>query len=122
MSNEQTVEDDLDAALAAFDKDPLPTATAPEPEHGEGQPAATPTPAASQFTPEAMSAGSPTLDALDKQRRPKEPTVCTGCPNSVWFATQTEVKCYCRVMFLVTWSNKEPQAMLHCDGLYIGQE
>jgi hypothetical protein len=66
--------------------------------------------------------GSPTLDALDESRRPKASTVCEHCPNSVWFASPAEVKCYCRVMFLVTWSSKEPNQITHCDGEFLGQE
>ena len=77
-----------------------------------------PTPA---FTP-PTSTGSPTLDALEENRRPKASTVCEHCPNSVWFASPAEVKCYCRVMFLVTWSSKEPNQITHCDGEFLGQE
>jgi hypothetical protein len=73
------------------------------------------------FTP-PDSTGSPTLDALEESRRPKAKTVCEHCPNSVWFASPAEVKCYCRVMFLVTWSSKEPNQITHCDGEFLGQE
>lgn len=103
------IEDELDAALAALDSDPLPTST-------PGQPpseAAAPIPAS---TTPPTSIGSSTLDALDKSRRPKVSTVCEHCPDSVWFASPTEVKCYCRVMFLITWSDKEPNQITHCDG------
>jgi len=62
------------------------------------------------------------LDALEENRRPKASTVCEHCPNSVWFASPAEVKCYCRVMFLVTWSSKEPNQITHCDGEFLGQE
>ena len=65
---------------------------------------------------------SPTLAALDESRRPKAKTVCEDCPNSVWFSSPAEVKCYCRVMFLVTWSNKEPNQLTACDGIFLGQE
>ena len=98
-------EDELiDAALAALDKD-LPASALPEP---------------SEPTPE--SSGSPTLDALDESRRPKASTVCERCPNSVWFASPAEVKCYCRVMFLVTWSTKEPNQITNCDGELLGRD
>lgn len=61
--------------------------------------------------------------ALERPHRlPKEATACEECPNAVWFATQDELKCYCRVMYLVTWSNREPQTIQLCDGQYIGQE
>ena len=52
----------------------------------------------------------------------KAKTACEACPNSVWFSSPTEVKCYCRVMYLVTWSTKEPNQITGCDGMYLGQE
>ena len=64
----------------------------------------------------------PTLAALDTSRRPSARTVCEGCPNSVWFASPVELKCYCRVMFLVSWSTKEPNQITACDGIFLGQE
>ena len=64
---------------------------------------------------------SPTLAALEASRRPHPGTVCEACPNSVWFASPAEVKCYCRVMFLVTWSSSEPHQITHCDGALPGQ-
>jgi hypothetical protein len=65
---------------------------------------------------------SPTLDAMDEHRRPATATVCEHCPNSVWFASPKELKCYCRVMYLVTWSSKDPSQITHCDGELLGQE
>ena len=65
---------------------------------------------------------SPTLGALDSNRRPKVKTVCETCPNSVWFSSPAELKCYCRVMYLVTWSTKEPNQITGCDGMFLGQE
>jgi hypothetical protein len=122
---DQSIEDELDAALAALDSGPLPTSTLPDRSRrpSRRRPASRrrgdrPTPA---FTP-PPSTGSPTLDALDESRRPKASTVCEHCPNSVWFASPAEVKCYCRVMFLVTWSSKEPNQITHCDGEFLGQE
>ena len=111
----------LDAALSALDQ-PLPEPLQAERKY---------TPAAStadtadtqgmEPTPQG-GAPSPTLAGLDKTRRPKASTVCEACPNSVWFASPVEVKCYCRVMFLVTWSSKESQRITACDGLFLGQE
>ena len=71
---------------------------------------------------EAPRTPSPTLDALEKKRRPQPATVCESCPHSVWFTSPTDVKCYCRVMYLVTWSVKEPNQITACDGIYVGQE
>ena len=70
----------------------------------------------------APMATSRTLAGLEKNRRPHPGTVCEGCPNSVWFASPVEVKCYCRVMYLITWSSKDPQQLTACDGLYLGQD
>ena len=68
------------------------------------------------------SPASPTLAALDESRRPQARTVCEACPNSVWFSSPAEVKCYCRVMFLVTWSSREPHQLTACDGVFLGQD
>lgn len=107
-----TMDDELDAALASFSSQELPTsttldATAPQP---------------SALVDEAIPHPSQTLGALDESRHPKAKTVCEACPNSVWFASPAELKCYCRVMFLVTWSSKEPNQLTHCDGQFLGQD
>lgn len=65
---------------------------------------------------------SPTLLELDASRRPSLRTVCETCTNSVWFTTPSEVSCYCRVMFLVTWSSSQPRQLTNCDGMYLNQE
>src|SRR5690606_8343981 len=109
MTDTNKIEDELDAALAALDQGPLPTTTLLDPVSTLAKTAAIQQEA---FTP-PDSTGSPTLDALDESRRPKARTVCEHCPNSVWFASPAEVKCYCRVMFLVTWSSKEPNQITH---------
>ena len=59
---------------------------------------------------------SATLRAVEESRRPPQKTVCEDCPNAMWFASPEEVKCYCRVMFLVTWSTTEPNQITSCDG------
>ena len=73
-----------------------------------------------------------TLDQLsqsDPSTLPKLCPQCAQCPNAVWFfqtqkeLTKKELKCYCRVMFLITWSSLEPYQMIQlCDGVVIGQE
>lgn len=65
---------------------------------------------------------SPVLQKLEPSRLPAEFTVCQTCPNSMWFSTKDRLKCYCRVMFLVSWDSLNPQVMTDCDGLQIGQE
>ena len=65
---------------------------------------------------------SPTLQNLPRHLQPKERTACDTCPNAMWFATPVEVKCYCRIMYLVTWSTKEPTQLTDCDGKFISRE
>jgi hypothetical protein len=40
----------------------------------------------------------------------------------VWFASPKEVKCFCRVMHLITWSTAEPGQLTNCDGLALASE
>lgn len=114
-----TEDEQIDAALALLSQEPLPTTTLPDPAPSPNQAAGE---SAEAMTAPPLSSGSPTLDALDESRRPRASTVCERCPNSVWFASPAEVKCYCRVMFLVTWSSKEPNQITNCDGEFLGQE
>jgi len=65
---------------------------------------------------------SPTLSDLEQTRRPQPRTACDQCPNAVWFSTKEEVRCYCRVMFLVSWDSKKPSEITACDGMYLGQD
>ena len=118
-SSHEPTEDELIAeAMAALDS-PLPGSTQPEPGELGGDSSG---PSEENPFQVADSPASPTLAALDESRRPKAKTVCEDCPNSVWFSSGAEVKCYCRVMFLVTWSNKEPNQLTACDGIFLGQE
>ena len=66
--------------------------------------------------PEQSIKVSQVLEKLDKTRQPKEGVICRTCPHSMWFASPAEVKCYCRVMYLVSWSNNEPNEITVCDG------
>ncbi len=100
--------DDLDSLEAAFDAE-------------EPAEEATLLPAA-PLTIGPPSAASPTLAALEASRHPQQKTACETCPNSVWFSSPEEVKCYCRVMYLVAWSSQAPNQITHCDGLYLGRE
>lgn len=65
---------------------------------------------------------SAALEELDESRLPSQKTVCMECPNSVWFASASELKCFCRVMHVVIWTNKEQNALIACDGQYLGDE
>jgi hypothetical protein len=118
-SGQELPEDKLIAAtLAALDS-PLPESRQPGPE-GTASTGSEVSEVLSFQTGDALS--SPTLAALDADRRPKAGTVCESCPNSMWFSSPTEVKSYCRVMFLITWSTREPKQITGCDGIFLGQE
>lgn len=108
MADPMTEDDEIQAALMMLDQ-PLHDGSA---NLDLGEPIAQP----------SEQPLSPTLAALDEGRRPKGKTVCETCPHSVWFASTSEVKCYCRVMFLVTWSTREPNVLTHCDGPAINQD
>ena len=62
---------------------------------------------------------SPTLSALDKARQPKITTACETCPNAIWFSSPEEVKCYCRIMHMITWSGKDSNLITMCDGMFL---
>ena len=66
-------------------------------------------------TSPALSRG-PTLTALGSSRLPKVSTICELCPLSLWFASAKELRCYCRLMFTVTWDSTAPLPLTHCDG------
>ena len=110
MNTPPTEEALIQAALAELDRLPEPG-----PDPAETELLAYP-------EPSDWEAASLTLAGLDASRRPPTKTVCETCPNSVWFASPQELKCYCRVMFLVTWSTQEPNQLTLCDGIAIGQE
>ena len=110
----QSEDEQIDAALAALD--PAPSLARARPDL-----AADPSQALGA-RPAPPPVASPTLDSLGASRRPQAGTVCEHCPNSVWFASPVELKCYCRVMYLVTWSSKEPNQITHCDGEFLGQD
>ena len=103
----------LDAVLSALDQPLLEQETKPSGSKNR--------PTSNKQSPQPGAAPSLTLAGLDKRRRPQAGTVCEACPNSVWFASPVEVKCYCRVMYLVTWSSKEAQRITACDGVFLGQ-
>jgi hypothetical protein len=104
--NEPTEEELLDAALYAAEQQ-LPETPDPQRQRRPAQ-------AARRDAPQG-----PTLAGLAKSRRPQVATVCEACPNSVWFTSPVELRCYCRVMYLVTWSSKEPQQLTACDGVFL---
>ena len=67
--------------------------------------------------------GSATLARLPQGRRPSPSTVCEICPKSNWFVLPKEVRCYCRLMHLVSWTSNDPAAAVsQCDGALMGEE
>ncbi len=51
----------------------------------------------------------PGVARVGRKPPPESQNRLRALSNSVWFSSPTEVKCYCRVMFLVSWSTKEPK-------------
>jgi hypothetical protein len=105
---DKNTDEQVDAALAALDR------RVPQ--------AADSTEAVEQQQPGQGGTPSRTLQGLEPLRRPKDNTACETCPNSVWFTSLLEVKCYCRVMYLISWSTQEPNRITLCDGVFIGQQ
>ena len=60
---------------------------------------------------------SPTLLEFNKSIK----MVCASCPNSMWFGSEKEQKCFCRIMHELTWSADENNVMTHCDGIFLGE-
>ena len=59
---------------------------------------------------------SPTLLAIDESRHPAPEVACASCPTSTWFLSGTELQCYCRTMYLLTWTTSRPGQITACDG------
>ena len=59
---------------------------------------------------------SPTISRLPDSQKPKPSTVCVTCPAAIWMALAHELRCYCRAMHVLVWSNQEKNALLACDG------
>ena len=60
----------------------------------------------------------PVVQGLSPVQRPS--TVCISCPQSLWFTSAVDLRCYCRLMNLLVWSRAEPNALLDCDQLHSG--
>ena len=63
-----------------------------------------------------LSYVSPTMQRLPKSRRPSPSTLCEACPASVWYVTPKQMRCFCRVMHLMSWRDDEPHEIQECDG------
>jgi hypothetical protein len=77
---------------------------------------------AEEFLPLPYDYLSPSLRHLDVGRRPSSHTLCERCRNSVWVATPSDLRAYCRVLFKDMWSLADKQIILACDGALLGQE
>ena len=59
---------------------------------------------------------SPTLDSIDPSRLPLPEVACATCPRSIWYSTAEELSCYCRIMYVITWTTRQPGRITLCDG------
>lgn len=59
---------------------------------------------------------SHTVAGLEASRRPAPEVVCSRCPNSMWYHTSQDVNCYCKAMYVLTWTSRSPQVIQACDG------
>lgn len=65
---------------------------------------------------------SPTVAGLEAGRRPNPSPICTACPHSLWFASADHLRCFCRVMHVVTWNSEEPNSPIAaCDGILVAE-
>lgn len=66
---------------------------------------------------------SPTVAGLDPARRPNPLPICAACPHSMWFASAEHLKCFCRLMHVLTWNSEEPSSPIRvCDGILLSNE
>ena len=63
---------------------------------------------------------SPTVAGLEPERRPKPSPICASCPHSLWFASANDLRCFCRLMHVVTWNSEGPsRPIATCDGVLV---
>lgn len=59
---------------------------------------------------------SPVVDNVpDTIEQPEQNIACANCPSANWFNTPTKLSCYCRVMFMITWSTDIKGDIVACD-------
>lgn len=112
----------------ALDQALMQAGQVPEAQDAQGAPKGTgsPRPRAKPDAGEAalraqVLYASPVVSRSEPDRRPKPATVCERCPSSLWFNSANELKCYCRRMYLVTWSRETSASpILDCDGPTLG--
>ncbi|GLR55193.1 hypothetical protein GCM10007923_64150 [Shinella yambaruensis] len=59
---------------------------------------------------------SPTISRLPIDQRPKPSTVCETCPAAIWYVLPRELRCYCRAMHVLVYSDQEKNVLTACDG------
>jgi hypothetical protein len=73
--------------------------------------------------PDRAEYESPTVAGLAPGRRPKPSPICATCPHSLWFASAEHLRCFCRLMHVVTWNSEEPNSPIaECDGILLSGE
>jgi hypothetical protein len=66
---------------------------------------------------------SPTVAGLEPGRRPRHLPICAACPHSLWFASADHLRCFCRLMHVMTWNSEEPSSPIAaCDGILLSGE
>lgn len=104
-AEDETLPEGMDDPTAEDEASPAPNETAMTATGGQ------------QSTPASVTFyESPTITNLQKDQRPQPSTVCETCPASVWLKSPVELKCYCRVMHLVTWGPEDKTVLTACDG------
>lgn len=64
---------------------------------------------------------SSVINQLSEEKLPKKETLCEYCPNSLWFITQNELKCFCTSMHSISYSKEsEDDPIIVCDGQVLG--
>jgi hypothetical protein len=43
---------------------------------------------------------------------------CLNCPLARWYATNSTLNCYCKMMYTITWNTKSKGDIVACDGIY----
>ena len=72
--------------------------------------------------PEPAEYKSPTVAGLAPRRRPEPSPICATCPHSLWFASTEHLRCFCRLMHVVTWNSEEPSSPIAaCDGILVSE-
>ena len=73
----------------------------------------------------AIPYDSPVLRLLSSTGRAIPDTACRLCPKALWRTTKHHLVCYCRLMFVETYSDERPghsNLITHCDGPLLGED